>query len=296
MRFGNFTNLFAWLLQLRPDWSSASPDNLMDSYALVNRWEHPSVRLEISAVGVANHTALPLPLSEANHGTDRRRLLTSQVKKPEGWTDTEFDWRSIVDFPEPEHQPLNACYAESAASTLDALYQLKHGKAVDFFVPDQLVICSGHNYGEAALPEEVFSKHAVWAPKHGCHPETGDLTIRIDSPIVLCDLRGSNFIENHLELMLRMSPVSVGIPSGNLIFRNYKAGILEVRHFETFDNVPDHAVALVGFGIENNVEYWTIRNSWGTNWGEDGYFRVERKRDGTGVLGSYAASVRLLEG
>ena len=68
-----------------------------------------------------------------------------------------------------------------------------------------------------------------------------------------------------------------------------------MKHFETFDNVPDHAVALVGFGTENNIEYWTLRNSWGKNWGEDGYFRVERKRDGTGVLGSYAAAAALLE-
>ncbi|XGW24195.1 hypothetical protein V3C99_005968 [Haemonchus contortus] len=37
-----------------------------------------------------------------------------------------------------------------------------------------------------------------------------------------------------------------------------------------------HAVKLVGWGVENGTKYWTVANSWNTDWGEDGYFRIIR--------------------
>ena len=38
----------------------------------------------------------------------------------------------------------------------------------------------------------------------------------------------------------------------------------------------DHIVAVVGFGSETGTNYWTVQNSWGTTWGENGFFRIKR--------------------
>ena len=42
----------------------------------------------------------------------------------------------------------------------------------------------------------------------------------------------------------------------------------------------DHAVLAIGYGVEEETgeEYWLVKNSWGTGWGEEGYFKIARNK------------------
>lgn len=65
-------------------------------------------------------------------------------------------------------------------------------------------------------------------------------------------------------------PLAVAIASDPLM--DYDAGIITKNKGKTLD----HAVLIVGYGSENGVDFWIVKNSWGVAWGEDGYFRVKR--------------------
>ena len=60
--------------------------------------------------------------------------------------------------------------------------------------------------------------------------------------------------------------------------KSYKNGILELEHKNL-----DHAIAIVGYGVENEIKYWKIQNSWGEYWGDKGYVKVRRGVNAGGI-------------
>lgn len=76
-----------------------------------------------------------------------------------------------------------------------------------------------------------------------------------------------NAIKNAL---VNYGPVEVGM-AVYYDFFSYSGGI----YYHTTNNLAGyHAVAIIGYGSEDGVSYWIVKNSWGSDWGENGYFRI----------------------
>jgi C1A family cysteine protease len=71
--------------------------------------------------------------------------------------------------------------------------------------------------------------------------------------------------------LMANGPVHAALNADQL--QSYTSGIFDSSDCSTQIN---HSITIVGWGIENGVKYWIIKNSWGTDWGENGYFRIRR--------------------
>jgi C1A family cysteine protease len=67
-------------------------------------------------------------------------------------------------------------------------------------------------------------------------------------------------------------PVSVAIDGSGYDFKFYKGGVFT----GSCGNSLTHAVTVIGYGASAGTKYWLVKNSWGTDWGEGGYMRMQR--------------------
>jgi KDEL-tailed cysteine endopeptidase len=84
-----------------------------------------------------------------------------------------------------------------------------------------------------------------------------------------------------MKAALAEAPLAVNLQAST-VFKSYTSGILDDP---LCGNQHNHAVLAVGYGIaDDGQEFWTVKNSWGTGWGEGGYIRMAIV-EGDGICG-----------
>jgi cathepsin B len=86
-------------------------------------------------------------------------------------------------------------------------------------------------------------------------------------------------VQNIMADLYTNGPLSIAITVYS-DFLTYKSG---VYHHVTGEELGGHAVELVGWGVENGVNYWLVKNSWNEQWGAGGFIKMQRGIDECGI-------------
>lgn len=78
---------------------------------------------------------------------------------------------------------------------------------------------------------------------------------------------------------LAVQPISIAIEADQAAFQHYQSGVLTGE----CGTGLDHGVLLVGYGTDGGNDYWKVKNSWGSQWGDAGYIRMVRGQNECGV-------------
>jgi C1A family cysteine protease len=177
-----------------------------------------------------------------------------------------------------------SCWSFSATGAIEGAYFLKTGKLVSFS-EQQLVSCDKESFGcKGGTMDSAFQ----WAEDHKgmCsdedYPYISENGIEPDDCRTCKIVSGSsvtNFVDvpvnSEMDLMsaVAQQPISVAIEADQSAFQFYESGVLTGRCGANLD----HGVLVTSYGVsEDGIDYWRIKNSWGSGWGEDGYIRIQR--------------------
>ena len=204
-----------------------------------------------------------------------------------------FDWvtdKNVLGAAKNQYS-CGSCWAFSIVGHLEALYYLKYGEHKTFS-EQQLVDCDtydeGCNGGEF-LPAYKWIKengglqsdtdYPYQARGQACSQDKTKNIVKISS-YQLLETTDEEIIKQYL---YEIGPLAIGVNAYPLNW--YARGVIDWGTENCSHDDINHAVVLVGYGHddEEGLDFWRIRNSWGADWGEKGYFRVSRGKGTCGV-------------
>merc|ERR1712154_48508 len=196
------------------------------------------------------------------------------------------DWRAKgYVTPVKNQQQCGSCWAFSAVASMEGAHFKKTGKLVSLS-EQNLVDCVTKYFGcNGGLPGDAF-QYVI--KNHGIDTETSyPYTARDGQCHYSSATEGATFseavaVESKNEDALKkavatVGPVSVGIDASHFSFQLYKRGVYYCRFCS--QTRLDHGVLVVGYGNEDGHDYWMVKNSWGSNYGENGYIKMSRNRN-----------------
>jgi C1A family cysteine protease len=198
-----------------------------------------------------------------------------------------FDWRTkgVVN-PVKDQGQCGSCWAFAATANAESVWAIDSGELLDLSEEFLVDCASGIGYRNQGCnggnPDSAFR----YMINNGqCSEESYPYKAGVTKTASTCQKCSKTQVhfsscsdvvskdQVSLKAAVSKQPVVIAIEADTRYFQSYSGGILDSV---TCGTDIDHAVEIVGYGSENGIDYWIVRNSWSSSWGENGYIRLKR--------------------
>jgi hypothetical protein len=180
-----------------------------------------------------------------------------------------------------------SCWSFSSSGAMEGAHQILTGELL-VLSEQQFVDCSSLNFG-------CNGGNQGWAFRYA---QSNAIELEVDYPYKAVDqtctsdaslgkvnatshARVPGYSVAQMKAAIDRQPISVTVEADQMTFQSYKSGVLMTGCGTSLD----HAVLAVGYGVENGNEFYLVKNSWNTTWGDQGYIKIGITGDDAGVCG-----------
>ncbi|CAH1110878.1 unnamed protein product [Psylliodes chrysocephalus] len=195
-----------------------------------------------------------------------------------------IDWREKNVVSEVKNQDgCLSCWAFSTTGALEGQFALKYNKLVS--LSEQNLLDCSDDYGNGNCVQGGIMRYAFkYVKDYGINSEEDypyeaeQKECRYNTSQSILHISGYEVIERNEEALKYAvalnGPISVAIDV--TYAGSYSGGIYSDASCGNQDENLNHGVLVVGYGTENGLDYWIVKNSWSDQFGEKGYIRMQR--------------------
>jgi len=204
------------------------------------------------------------------------------------------DWReknAVTDM--KDQGACGSCWAFAATEQIESYTAIASGELVELSTQQMTscapnpLMCGGNGGCSGSTPPlgynyiQLFGhiKEEDYPYTSGSTSDSGSCQYDLSSLTPVASISGydnlpSNDQDAVMSHIANVGPLAISVAANT--FKDYHGGIFTGCDYD--ENIQlNHGVQLVGYGSEDGTDFWIVRNSWGSGWGESGYIRMLRE-------------------
>lgn len=249
----------------------------------------------VDLVGIENYLQrLNASWYEAFTAEDGTPMLTDNPDNLGAPNDRRrLDWREQGRVMKVKDQgSCGSCWAFAAVGCLEGLVA---SRGYQILLSEQNLVDCSSSYGNEGCHGGMMDSALKYVRDHGImssreYKYTGKQDkCRFNPRRSVISVRGASRLPKGDEPLLKralnlIGPIPIAVDASLKSFHTYKSGIYNDDKCKSAMKNMSHAVLLVGYGTDRfGRDYWIVKNSWGTSWGERGFMRISRANNLCGV-------------